>query len=110
YFLEITETGDYTVEVGRSSVAGCDTVTNEVTVTVHPLPVVDVTWDGETLHATPGYASYQWSINGQGIPGAINQTFVPSSNGSYTVMATDGNGCSTISAAQHVTVGVNALA
>ncbi len=103
FFLEITETGDYTVEVGRASVAGCDTVTNEVTVTVHPLPVVDVTWDGETLHATPGYASYQWNTGGQGIIGATNSTFIPSSNGVYSVTAMDENGCSSTSAAETVT-------
>ncbi len=110
YFLEITETGDYTVEVGRASVAGCDTVTNEVTVTVHPLPVAEVTWDGEILHATPGYAGYQWNTGSQPVIGETDSTFRPSADGDYSVMVTDSNGCIQTSPVYNVKVGVNDIA
>ncbi len=103
YFLEITETGAYTVVVGRSAVPGCEDTTNEVVVTVHPLSVADVTWDGELLHATPGYASYQWNTGGQGIIGATDSTFEPSSDGGYSVTITDDNDCSTTSPVYNVT-------
>ncbi len=102
-FLEITETGFYTVEVGRASVAGCDTTTNEIMVTVYPLPIVDVTWDGETLRATPGHENYQWYNNGQGISGATDSTYVPSVNSGYSVTVTDVNECTGTSPVYNVT-------
>ncbi len=103
YFLEITETGVYSVVVGRSQVTACEDSTNEVTVTVHPLPVVDITWDDVLLHATPGYDSYQWNTGGQGIAGATDSTYEPSSNGGYSVTVTDENGCSSTSPVYNVT-------
>ncbi len=103
YFLEITETGVYTVVVGRSSVPGCEDTTNEVAVTVHPLPVVNITWDGVLLHATPGHSSYQWLTGGQGIAGATDSIFEPTSDGGYSVAVTDDNGCTATSAVYNVT-------
>ncbi len=109
-FLEINESGVYKVIVGRSQVAGCADSTNEVRITVHDLPVVNTTWDGEALHATPGYASYQWNTGSQGIPGATDSTYTPSSNGSYSVTVTDGNGCENTSAVQNLTgVGMDVI-
>ena len=37
--------------------------------------------------------SYQWYLNGQLIPGATAQSFVPAENGSYYVVANFGTGC-----------------
>ncbi len=110
YFLEITETGAYTVVVGRSAVPGCEDTTNEVTVMVHDLPVVDITWDDVMLHATTGHSSYQWNTGGQGIAGATDSTFEPLSNGGYSVTVTDDNGCSSTSPVYNITnVSVGAL-
>jgi hypothetical protein len=109
FFLDITTTGNYSVIVGRSIVAGCEDTTNEVNVTVHPLPAVTVTWDGAILHATPGYAGYQWNTGGQGIAGATDSTFQPQSDGGYSVTVTDANGCTATSTVQNVTVGVDAI-
>jgi hypothetical protein len=103
YFLEIDETGVYTVAVGRAGIARCETVTNAVTVTVHPLPTVDVQWDGNTLHATPGYASYQWFSATQPLVGATDSTFRPSAPGVYSVKAVDNNGCENTSSGYNVT-------
>ncbi len=106
-FLEVDETGVYKVIVGRAAVSACEDSTNEVAVTVHDLPVVNVTWDGIELHATPGYASYQWSTGGQGIPGATDSVFTPSTNGGYSVKVIDVNGCENTSSVQNLTdVGV----
>jgi len=93
YFLEINETGTYRVIVGRSAVPGCEDSTNTVTVTVHPLPVPATSWDGAVLHTEPAYASYQWNTGGQGIAGATDSTFRPSSDGDYSVTVVDSNGC-----------------
>jgi hypothetical protein len=109
YFLEITETGTYTVVVGRSAVAGCEDTTNEVAVTVHPLPVADLTWDGATIHATGGYMSYQWNTGSQPIAGATDSTFQPSANGGYSVTVVDANGCTSTSPVYNVTLGVGEL-
>ena len=102
-FLEITQTGAYTVVVGRGTVTGCEDTTNEVDVTVHPLPAADITWDGVTLHVTPGHTSYQWYNNGQGIAGATDSTYIPSTNSGYSVAVTDGNGCSNTSRIYNLT-------
>ncbi len=109
-FLEINESGVYKVIVGRSGIASCEDSTNEVTITVHDLPVVNTTWDGEVLHGTPGYVSYQWNTGSQGILGATDSTYTPSSNGGYSVTVTDGNGCENTSAVQNLTnVSVGAM-
>src|SRR5207237_251921 len=45
----------------------------------------------------------QWNLNGSPI-GATNQMIVVNASGSYTVTVTDGNGCSSTSAATVITV------
>jgi hypothetical protein len=107
YFMEVDETGAYRVIVGRSQINNCEDSTNEVTVTVYPLPVVNLTWDHADIHATPGYASYQWYSGGQPIAGATDSVFHPNTNGGYSVMVTDANGCSAMSPVYNVTVGVD---
>ncbi len=108
YFLQINESGVYKVIAGRLAAGSCEDSTNEVTVTVHDLPAVSVTWDGEVLSATPGYTSYQWRNDGQGIAGATDATYTPSEDGPYTVTVTDSNGCENTSSVQNLTqVSVN---
>ncbi len=110
-FLQIHESGVYKVVTGRSQLGGsCADSTNEVTVTVHDLPVVSVTWDGETLSATPGYTSYQWYAEGQGMAGATDAVYIPSADGAYSVAVVDSNGCENTSGLEHLTnVGVDML-
>ena len=85
-------------DTGSGSVAGSATVT--VLVVAPPAildaPVVEI---GKplTLHATPGYSSYQWFLNGTPIAGATSATLsIPSVTrmdaGSYTV-AGSRDGC-----------------
>jgi hypothetical protein len=109
-FLEINETGVYTVVMTRNHLQGCSDTTTEVTVTVYPTPTPDITWDGLTLQATTGYDSYQWNTGGQGIAGATNSDFVPTSDGGYSVTVVDSNGCSTTSPVYNVTVGIGQVA
>lgn len=75
---------------------GCDSV-SYLTLTVNP-PITDLfyTISGSTITASNTNATYQWldcNNNYAVIPGAINQSFTPSSNGSYAVQLTE-NGCS----------------
>ncbi len=105
--FDADETGIYSVVAGRSHVPGCKDSTNDVHVTVHPLPVADITWDGSLLHTTPGLTGYQWYTGTQGIPGETDSIFRPLIEGAYHVVVTDSNGCTNVSVVKNVTpVGV----
>ena len=71
------------------------TSTDDVVVTVNPLPTIDLGADttlicagtSETLDAGTGFASYLWN------DGSTNQTLSATTAGTYTVTGTDANGC-----------------
>ena len=71
------------------------TATDDIVVTVNPLPAIDLGADttlicagtSETLDAGTGFASYLWS------DGSTNQTLSATTAGTYTVTGTDANGC-----------------
>lgn len=92
-FLEVRTDDIYTVRAAYTRLPGCADTAAPVQVTISPLPVAEVTWDGTLLHATPGFASYQWSVGGQEIAGAQDSSFAPAQRGAYTVSVTDSNGC-----------------
>lgn len=74
---------------------GCDSVVVSELVTVpDPIPVIDQV--GNVLQ-TGVYASYQWYLDGEPIPGADGMTWEPTQNGMYTVDVVDENGCTGIS-------------
>ncbi len=52
-----------------------------------------------TLTATVpgGNVTYQWFLNGTSIPGATSATYLATSYGTYSVVATDANGCTSAS-------------
>ena len=83
--------------------ANCsDAISNEVMITVVPLPDVTVTQSGNQLTATNAGAgvTYQWvdcDNSNAPVAGATSQVFDPTSNGNYAVEVTE-NGCSDISA------------
>lgn len=86
--------GTYDVTLIVGSAAGSDTLTvTTVTVNPNPNPPV-ITFSGDTLFATPGFASYQWFLNDTVIAGANDSSYLTTSNGSYSVTAVDSNGCS----------------
>ncbi len=87
--------GSYLCEITVPS--GCTESTNIATVTVNPLPVPAVTFDGKTFHTASYYSSYQWYENGTLITGATHDTVLAHSNGNYTVKVTDTNGCAATS-------------
>jgi hypothetical protein len=68
-----------------------------VIVQVNPLPATPViTQVGNTLTATPGFATYQWFLNGNPV-GTNANTYSTSTGGNVTVTVTNADGCSATS-------------
>ncbi len=82
-----------------SNTCTSDTVGNS-TIVAAPTPVVSVA--GPLTLTTGTFASYQWFKDGVAIPGATHQSYVYSSNGTYSVRVTDANGCAVMSAGRVV--------
>lgn len=74
-------------------------------VVVNALPTTPViTQNGNVLSTGTGYASYQWYFNGSAIPGATSSTYTASLNGDYTVVVTNAEGCTAVSAVLPVVI------
>ncbi len=103
--------GDYTVVVTN---AGCSATSTATTVTVNVAPSATITASGATtfcqeqsvvlLSNVGGGYTYQWQESGTDIPGAVSSAYTALTGGSYTVIVTNFNGCSTTSLAEVVTV------
>nr|WP_320120332.1 gliding motility-associated C-terminal domain-containing protein [uncultured Marinifilum sp.] len=90
--ITVSASGNYSVVVTDAN--GCS-ATDDVNVTVHPNPTVDLGADQETcaggsitLDAENSGSSYLWST------GETTQTITVSVSGNYSVVVTDANGCS----------------
>jgi hypothetical protein len=82
--------GSYYVAVTDNN--GCSVESNHLAITVHPLPPVAISVNGDTLsvyHAV----TQQWYLNGNAINNATSNIYIPTQGGSYTVSVTDSNGC-----------------
>ncbi len=95
------KTTEYTVFVTDTSASRCDAITDEITVTVHPLPAADagpdsveITRGMEYQLLATGGIQYLWSPL-QGLSNASIQEPIaqPDSSRTYTVEVTDVNGC-----------------
>ena len=86
----------YTV-TGSNGLA-CD-AQQTITVTVNPNPIVpSITQNSNVLSVqVAGSYTYQWYLNGNALPGQTNSTIQFNESGTYSVMITDNNGCSTYS-------------
>jgi hypothetical protein len=108
----VTDTvGTYSVVVSNG---GCSITLSSVTVVAPPNAVI--THPSGNILTTGSFATYQWYLNGTAISGATSVVYHYAAPGAYTVIVTDGNGCSDTSAAYTVTsingvagVNVNAL-
>ncbi len=89
--ISVTTAGNYQVTV--TNAAGCSKVSAAVAVTVAPNPTPVLVLNSGTLSTTQTYSTYQWLLNGNQIPGAINATYTPALAGTYSVTVTDSNGC-----------------
>ncbi|NDC39959.1 MAG: T9SS C-terminal target domain-containing protein, partial [Chitinophagia bacterium] len=85
--------GFYNVGISNG---GCTVVVSGITISMPPNPIINR--GSGTLLYTGSFTTYQWYLNGVAIPGAIYATYNATSPGRYTVMVTDGNGCSRTSA------------
>lgn len=94
--INVTQSGEYSVTVTDAN--GCTGISDEsVSITVWPLPPVPViTLDDPDLVCSDAY-SYQWYLDGQPIPGAVNKRYTPQQTGEYHVVITDEHGCSSVS-------------
>ncbi len=110
-FMNVSTSGNYYVVAERSAVPGCMDSSNVATVTVHPLPSVSISRDGEKLYTDDWYVSYQWLINGQPVPGTsgASSVFEPDSDGDYSVQITDSNGCVSISPVEKIRLGISGV-
>ncbi|MBR9923019.1 MAG: choice-of-anchor B family protein [Bacteroidetes bacterium] len=85
----VTESGNYSVLASNDH---CAILTDEVMVTFAEAPTPTISYDSGTLSSTVA-ESYQWYLDGIEIPGATEQTFVPTDEGTYSVLVTDESGC-----------------
>lgn len=86
-----------TMSVIVQDAAGCLDTSAQVISVVNPVPAVPlITQNGDTLVSTTA-VSYQWYLNGNIIPGATGQWYLPNQSGMYTVVISDANGCSNTS-------------
>jgi hypothetical protein len=79
--LECWETADF------------NSTTCEWEVSQGTIPEVELSVNGTTLVATPGFVSYSWTYNGNPIVGATTNTIELDENGIYEVTAIDAAGC-----------------
>lgn len=64
---------------------------------VYPLAGIPIiSQQGDTL-TTTGYDYYQWVLNGSPLIGATDSNYVVQQEGSYWVVGTDSNGCTSVS-------------
>ena len=77
--------------IGSSS-NGC-TAIDTVEIIDQPLPEAEIVQKGDSLIATPGYASYSWKIGDDIIENANQPFLLPDQPGVYKVVVTDANAC-----------------
>ncbi|GAA4356247.1 hypothetical protein GCM10023185_19860 [Hymenobacter saemangeumensis] len=96
--LSQSQPGTYTVTNTVGAAGGCAAASSSATLTVESLPAQpSLSYLNGTLTASgPATATYQFFLNGAAIPATSGASFVPTQNGSYTVVATSASGCSSL--------------
>jgi len=80
--------------ISYSVTNACGTTTITHPVTVNPLPSGNaISRNGNQLSVPNGYASYQWTLNGDPIAGATQSIYTFSVSGTYDVIVTNSFGC-----------------
>jgi len=104
--ITVSPTTNTTYTVTVTDTNDC-TASDQVTVTVNPLPIVTISGNTEfcagsstELDAGTGYDTYEWSDF------SVDQTLIVTAAGTYTVTVTDANNCA---ASDQVTVTVNTI-
>jgi large repetitive protein len=92
---------------------GCTATSSDVVVTVNPLPLSPVITPASPVNICLGqqdtlFSSYisnnQWLLNGSNINAATNSSLIVNTGGEYSVVHTDANGCSSVSATVQVNI------
>ena len=93
--IVVTDSGNYMVTVTDNF--NCTAQSNQVHISVKPSPVVNVIQHGDSLFYT-GSLPCQWYSLGEPLPGETSPLYIIRYPGSYTVVVSDTNGCSSTSA------------
>jgi subtilisin family serine protease len=106
--VSIASPGDYWAMVYNQT--GCFTTSDTFSVVqLEGLPIMPITQIGNTL-VTSSFSNYQWTLNGQDIPGANGSTLVISPPyGVYTCYSVSSEGCISETALYTVSSGIEEL-
>lgn len=96
--VNLTQAGQYNDTL--QTVEGCDSIVT-LSLSLHNLPQPTITKVADTL-STQNFISYQWLKNDSVIIGATLQSLTLIQTGNYSVVVTDGNGCSDTSVVLNV--------
>jgi PKD repeat protein len=99
------DTGYHDVILITTNSSGSDTLVRHIYV-FPPAQSSPIYQSGDTLFATPGFASYKWYKDTTLIPHAYVYFYVPPTDGTYSVIMTDDNGCTSIATVLNVQVGI----
>lgn len=86
--------GDFSVTTTDTN--GCQDI-DSVTTFLFPPSLFTISGNGNLLTGTSGFSNYQWYLNGNPLSGANGVSHLGVVDGTYTLGATDLNGCSVIS-------------
>jgi gliding motility-associated-like protein len=93
---EASETGVYSLQITSGN---CIAESDEININVVELPEPVISQgasinfcadDISALNATNNFDFYQWNLNGVAIPGANGSTFLPQTNGNYSLEVANG--------------------
>lgn len=101
--ITVTPVATTTYSVTVSDGSSCDdTVSVTLTINFNPATPV-ITQTGSVLSTDPGFANYQWFLNGNPV-GTNSNTYSPTASGPVTVTVTDNNGCFAMGSFNYVAV------
>jgi hypothetical protein len=112
FFFRIKSNGNHTLESSINNQVSIffdfnePIITNVASTIFYECPEVSLVLDGSTLVATEGFASYQWTLNGNIIEGENGNTISSPAIGNYVVSVTNEFGCSDQSDAVEVVIGI----
>jgi|GEM_PF-1389806 len=93
--IVVANSGAYSVTITNER--GCSATSETTVVAVTPAPVTPTIWAQGTALVASQAITYQWSLDGVAIQGAIERTYTPTAGGEYTVTITQGGECSATS-------------